>query len=82
MVVLCVKETGFPHRSLAVIGDTICNDPEEVAEKIRVLHSDVGGFGTLLAMGHEWRPFDEWVESMTLLSKEVMPRLENLDLSI
>jgi len=60
----------------------IVGNPEEVAEKIRVLHSDVGGFGTLLAMGHEWRPFDEWVESMTLLSKEVMPRLENLDLSI
>jgi hypothetical protein len=26
-------------------------------------------------MGHEWRPKERWVNSMTLLGKEVMPRL-------
>ena len=58
----------------------IVGNPEEVAEKIRTLHSDVGGFGTLLAMGHEWRPLDEWVESMTLLAEEVMPSLNDLSI--
>ena len=58
----------------------IVGNPEEVAEKIRTLHSDVGGFGTLLAMGHEWSPLDEWVESMTLLAEEVMPSLHDLSI--
>lgn len=56
----------------------IVGSPDDVAEKIRKLHFDVGGFGVLLAMGHEWDPKEQWVNSMSLLANEVMPKLADL----
>ncbi len=56
----------------------IVGSPDDVADKLRSLYREVGGFGVLLAMGHEWQPKDPWVRSMTLLSQEVMPRLSDL----
>ncbi len=56
----------------------IVGSPDEVADKLRRLYEDVGGFGVLLAMGHEWQPKEKWVNSMTLLKQEVMPRLADL----
>lgn len=38
----------------------------------------LGGFGTLLVMGHEWNPRYKWVRSMELLVNYVMPRLKGL----
>ena len=57
----------------------IVGDPDEVAARLRALYEDVGGFGTLLAMGHEWQPREQWTHSMTLLAEEVMPRLADLN---
>ena len=51
---------------------------QEVANKIRKLHDDTGGFGTLLVWSHEWEPYDKWVHSMTLLAEEVIPSLSDL----
>ena len=56
----------------------IVGSVDEVTEKLRQLYNDVGGFGVLLAMGHEWEPQEQWVRSMTLLSQEVMPKLADL----
>ena len=56
----------------------VVGGPDEVAEKLRELHDDVGGFGVLLAMGHEWQPREQWTRSMTLLAEEVMPQLSDL----
>ena len=56
----------------------IVGSPEDVADRLRQLYMDVGGFGVLLAMGHEWQPRDKWVRSMTLLKEEVLPRLADL----
>jgi alkanesulfonate monooxygenase SsuD/methylene tetrahydromethanopterin reductase-like flavin-dependent oxidoreductase (luciferase family) len=56
----------------------VVGSPDDVAQKLRQIHADVGGFGVLLAMGHEWQPMDKWVNSMTLLANEVMPRLADL----
>lgn len=56
----------------------IVGSPDDVARKIRELYEYLGGFGVLLVMGHEWRPRDKWVRSMTLLVKEVMPKLKDL----
>ena len=56
----------------------IVGDPDEVAAKIRALYEEVGGFGVLLAMGHEWSPLDKWQRSMELLANEVMPRVADL----
>jgi alkanesulfonate monooxygenase SsuD/methylene tetrahydromethanopterin reductase-like flavin-dependent oxidoreductase (luciferase family) len=53
----------------------IVGDIETVTAKLRRLYGDVGGFGTLLAIGHEWDPRNEWLRSMTLLANEVVPRL-------
>jgi alkanesulfonate monooxygenase SsuD/methylene tetrahydromethanopterin reductase-like flavin-dependent oxidoreductase (luciferase family) len=59
----------------------IVGTPDEVADQIRKLHDDVGGFGVMLAYSHEWEPRDEWVRSMTLLANEVMPRLSDLEMA-
>ena len=53
----------------------IVGSPDDVAAKLRELYHQVGGFGVLLAMGHEWEPRDRWVRAMTLLADEVMPKL-------
>jgi alkanesulfonate monooxygenase SsuD/methylene tetrahydromethanopterin reductase-like flavin-dependent oxidoreductase (luciferase family) len=56
----------------------IVGDVEEVTAKLYQLYNDVGGFGTLLIMGHEWTPRDKWLRSMSLLADEVIPRLQKL----
>lgn len=56
----------------------IVGSPDDVAEKLRQLYNEVGGFGVVLAMGNEWEPREQWINSMTLLSEEVMPKLSDL----
>lgn len=56
----------------------IVGDVDEVTEKINRLYDDVGGFGTLLCMAHEWDDAGVWRESFRLLSEQVRPRLRNL----
>jgi alkanesulfonate monooxygenase SsuD/methylene tetrahydromethanopterin reductase-like flavin-dependent oxidoreductase (luciferase family) len=53
----------------------IVGDPDTVAAKLRTLGDQVGGFGTLLVIAHEWRPRAAWERSMTLLREQVLPRL-------
>lgn len=53
----------------------IVGDVDEVTTKLRRLYDDVGGFGTLLVIGHEWQPRVPWERSMRLLATEVMPQL-------
>ena len=53
----------------------IVGSREEVREKIEALDDAVGGFGVLLAMGHEWLPHDAWLDSMTALAQDVMPKV-------
>jgi len=57
----------------------IIGSPNEVAEKLRKLYYDVGGFGVLLAMGHEWQPKEKWVRHHELLANEVLPQLSDLN---
>jgi alkanesulfonate monooxygenase SsuD/methylene tetrahydromethanopterin reductase-like flavin-dependent oxidoreductase (luciferase family) len=56
----------------------IVGSPDDVANQLRQLYEEVGGFGMLLAMGHEWEPKEQWLNSMTLLQNEVMPKLADL----
>ena len=42
---------------------------------LRTVIDATGGFGTLLLMGHEWQPREQWERSMHLFVDEVMPRL-------
>lgn len=55
----------------------IVGSPDDVVEQINALSSEVGGFGVLLAMAHEWKPEGPWRESMRLLAQEVIPQLRN-----
>ena len=57
----------------------IVGGPEDVAAQIEEMYDEVGGFGVLVAMGHEWNPKDQWLNSMKLLADEVMPRLSHLN---
>lgn len=53
----------------------IVGDVDEVTRKLKALYADVGGFGTLLVIGHEWIPKDTWTASMRRLVEEVRPAL-------
>ena len=53
----------------------IVGSPEDVTAKLQQLDHDVGGFGVLLAMEHEWEPKEPWLHSIKLLQEEVVPRL-------
>ena len=57
----------------------IVGNPDDVADQLRQLYQEVGGFGVLLAMGHEWFPRQAWVHSMTLLKNDVLPKLTDLN---
>ena len=53
----------------------IVGSVDEVAQQLNDLRGEIGPFGTLLAMGHDWEPYDDWLESMTLLKNEVLPKV-------
>src|SRR5215475_1444058 len=53
----------------------IVGSPETVARKLAKLYQEVGGFGTLLVIAHEWTPRAAWEHSMRLLVEDVVPRL-------
>ena len=56
----------------------IVGSPDEVEARLRKLYADVGGFGVVLVMAHEWEPRDKWLHSIELLAREVIPRLADL----
>jgi alkanesulfonate monooxygenase SsuD/methylene tetrahydromethanopterin reductase-like flavin-dependent oxidoreductase (luciferase family) len=53
----------------------VVGDVEEVTDRLRRLAEEVGGFGTLLVIGHEWEPREAWTRSMRLLAERIVPRL-------
>ena len=57
----------------------IVGSPATVAEKIETIYREVGGFGTLLVFGFDYKHKPEaWHHSLTLLKQEVLPRLKHL----
>lgn len=53
----------------------IVGSVDDVAQKLNDLRGEIGPFSTLLAMGHDWEPYDAWHQSMALLKNEVLPRV-------
>src|SRR2546429_4360363 len=53
----------------------IVGSPDTVARKLAQLSADVGGFGTLLVIAHEWTPPGAWERSMRRLADDVLPGL-------
>ena len=66
-----------PEVTLEYLCDNIwiVGSPDTVARKLATLAGDVGGFGTLLVIAHEWTPRGAWERSMRLLKDKVVPRL-------
>jgi alkanesulfonate monooxygenase SsuD/methylene tetrahydromethanopterin reductase-like flavin-dependent oxidoreductase (luciferase family) len=57
----------------------IVGSPATVAEKIEKIYHEVGGFGTLLVFGFDYKHKPEaWHNSLRLLKQEVLPRLAHL----
>lgn len=56
----------------------IVGDPEECAYKISKLHDDVGGFGTLLLLCHDWeKDRQKWLRSLELMATKVLPEVNS-----
>jgi len=53
----------------------IVGSPDDVAAKLTKLNQDVGGYGVLVAMAHEWEPRQAWEQSFCLLKDAVLPQL-------
>jgi alkanesulfonate monooxygenase SsuD/methylene tetrahydromethanopterin reductase-like flavin-dependent oxidoreductase (luciferase family) len=57
----------------------IVGSPATCAEKIEKIYNEVGGFGTLLVFGFDYKHKPEaWHNSLRLLKQEVLPRLKHL----
>jgi len=56
----------------------LVGDPNEVARRLRELYHQIGGFGTLLSVMHDWDEPKRWQNSMRLLIDEVLPQLADL----
>jgi limonene 1,2-monooxygenase len=61
-----INNTGF-----AVVGT-----PEMAVAQIERLQEQSGGFGTFLAMAHEWADREATLHSYELFAREVMPRFQ------
>ena len=57
----------------------LVGSPETVANKIRTLYNDVGGFGYIITMVFDQLENQEgWEKSTRLLAEDVIPRLADL----
>ena len=53
----------------------VVGSPDDAAAKLTRLYEEVGGFGVLLIMAHEWAPREAWERSARLLKEQVVPQL-------
>lgn len=54
----------------------IAGKPETVIRQIQELRQEIGPFGTLVLVAHDWDDRDRWVHSLRLFGSEVMPALQ------
>ena len=53
----------------------IVGDPDDVSRQLRRLRSEIGDFGTLVLVAHDWDDRKRWLRSLGLFVNEVMPSL-------
>jgi alkanesulfonate monooxygenase SsuD/methylene tetrahydromethanopterin reductase-like flavin-dependent oxidoreductase (luciferase family) len=53
----------------------IAGDSSRVTQMLRELRDEVGGFGTLILVAHDWDDKESWIRSVELLAREVVPAL-------
>ena len=54
----------------------IAGDPEEVTQQILRLREQIGPFGTLILVAHDWDDRTRCLHSLELFANDVMPRLQ------
>ena len=64
----------YAVRRLAIVGDVL----KTCIHRLQEVRAQSGGFGTLLAIGHDWDDKPRWLRSMELLKNEVMPALADV----
>jgi limonene 1,2-monooxygenase len=62
--------------ALNASGFAVIGTPDDAIEQISRLREQSGGFGTFLAMGHEWADTDATLHSYELLSRYVAPQFQ------
>lgn len=55
----------------------IAGDPEEVIRQLFDLRSQIGGFGTLVLVAHDWDDKERWLHSLERCASEVVPALRS-----
>jgi alkanesulfonate monooxygenase SsuD/methylene tetrahydromethanopterin reductase-like flavin-dependent oxidoreductase (luciferase family) len=53
----------------------IVGDPPEVTRRLRRLREQIGDFGTLVLVAHDWDNRERWLHSLELFTREVLPAL-------
>lgn len=53
----------------------IAGDPAEVTRRLVELRREVGDFGTLVLVAHDWDDRKRWLQSLDLFAREVVPAL-------
>ena len=53
---------------------TSAGTPSSVLDQLVAFRDEVGDFGTLVSVAHDWDEPERWKRSMQLLAEEVMPR--------
>lgn len=51
----------------------IAGDPDEVIRRIQELRRQIGDFGTLVLVAHDWDDKRQWLHSLELFAREVAP---------
>ena len=51
----------------------IAGDPDSVTQQLLELREQIGAFGTLVAVAHDWDNREHWDRSFELFAKEVVP---------
>jgi alkanesulfonate monooxygenase SsuD/methylene tetrahydromethanopterin reductase-like flavin-dependent oxidoreductase (luciferase family) len=60
-------------KQLCIIGDV-----DECIHQLQTLWETTGGFGTLLMIAHDWDDRAQWMRSMELLARKVVPAMPTL----
>jgi len=60
-------------------GPWLVGSPEECVEKVKRIHEEVGGFGTLVLNSRDWITSDLKARSWELFARYCMPALEGLE---
>jgi len=55
----------------------IVGSPQTVTEKLIKLREDVGNFGNIVLVAHDWDDRLKWIRSLELFTHQVLPAINN-----